>query len=119
MSIENVRLKVRVEIRKERSTKQERHSAVPVLQLKELFVGLDKMSFKFKKTGADWIINKVVTGFAKQITEIVEMNLKEQIVGQIHLALENLNAYIEVNPDLMLGLLGITIDDLEENVVWV
>ena len=91
----------------------------PVLQLQELDVRLDRVLFKFKDTGADWLLNKVVTGFSDNITEIVEANLKEQIITQFRIALQNLNSYIEVNPELFLSFLGITIEALEENVVWV
>lgn len=117
--IKNVSIVMRVECRKERIMKLGSEVTVPVLQLQQLDVSLDKVKFKFKDTGADWLLNKAVGGLSKNITEIVEVNLKEQIISQIHLALEHLNAFIEVNPELTLKVLGITIDDLEENIVWI
>jgi len=119
ITIKNVSIRLRVECRKERIMKMDSEITVPVLQLQELDVRLDQVVFKFKDTGLDWILNKIVKGFSDSITEIVELNLKEQIISQIHNALEHVNAFVEVNPELMLGVLGITIDDLEENIVWV
>lgn len=117
--IKNTSIKMRVECRKERINNKGNEITVPVLQLQELDVKLDKVKFKFKETGADWLLNKVVQGFSANITEIVEMNLREQIISQIHQVLENLNNFIEGNPEIVLKVLGITIDDLEENIVWV
>jgi hypothetical protein len=78
------------------------------------------VKLKVKDTGADWLLNKVVKGFEDNITQIMVANLNDQLREQIEdLALQNLNGYFEVNPDLMLGILGITIDDLDEKVVWV
>jgi hypothetical protein len=37
----------------------------------------------------------------------------------VDLILENLNSYFEVNPEIVLGLLGISMDDLGEHVAWV
>ena len=117
--IKNTSITMRVECRKERLMKLGAELTVPVLQLQQLDVSLYKVKFKFKDTGADWLLNKTVSGLSKNLTEIVEANVKEQIVSHIHRALEHINAFIEVNPDLMLKVLGITIDDLEENIVWV
>lgn len=117
--IRNTSIKMRVECRKERIMKLGTEVPVPVLQLQELDIGLDRVKFKFMETGADWILNKVMSGFSKNVTDILHNTLKEEIVSQIHLALEHLNAFIEVNPDLILKVLGITMDDLEENIVWV
>jgi len=119
LSVKNVFIRLRVECRKERIAKMDAEITVPVLQLQELEVRLDEVFFEFKDTGLDWILNRVVSGFSDAITEIVQLNLKEQIISQIHITLEHINAFIEVNPDLMLSVLGITIDDLEENIVWV
>ena len=77
------------------------------------------MNFRFKETGADWLLNKIVGNFTDNITKVVKDNLKDQITKSIHVALDHLNRYIEVNPDVMLKILGITLDDLEENVAWV
>jgi len=119
ISIQNVSIKIRVECRKERIQKFGNEITVPVLQCQELEVKLQKVNLSVKETGADWILNKAVKQFSKNITEAIEANLKEEIRNQIDKALENLNSYFLMNPDLMLSILGITMDDLEENVVWV
>ena len=119
LSIENVSITILVECRKERILKLGTELTVPVLQCRELEVVLEKVKFKVKDTGADWILNKAVEQFSNDLTAMVEKNLQEQIRVQVHAALENLNSYFQINPDLMLSILGITIDDLEENRVWV
>jgi hypothetical protein len=117
--VRNVSIKLRVECVKEHVKKMGSQVAVPLLQLRELDVQLEKVKLKVKDTGADWLLNKVVKGFEDSITQIMAANLVDQVKEQLNLALENLNSYFEVNPDLLLGLLGITMDDLEEKVVWV
>jgi hypothetical protein len=117
--VRNVSIKLRVECVKVYIQKMGFEVAVPVLQLRELDVQLEKVKLKVKDTGADWLLNKVVKGFEDNITQIMVANLNDQLREQIDLALQNLNGYFEVNPDLMLGILGITIDDLDEKVVWV
>ena len=77
------------------------------------------MKLKVKNTGADWLLNKVVKSFEDNITQILATNLNDQVREQMDLALSNLNGYFSVNPDLVLGVLDITMDDLEEKVVWV
>ena len=119
LAIKNASIKIRIECRKESINHLGEEVTVPVLQCQELDVGLEKVEFEFKETGADWILNKVVSNFSDAITQIVRDNLKEQFQLIVDNALETLNHYIEVNPDLMLKILGITIDDLEENVAWV
>lgn len=119
LAIKNASIKIRVECRKERISKLGEDLTIPVLQLQELEVGLEKVQFKFKETGADWLLNKVVSNFFDKITQIVKENLRKQMALSVENALETLNKYIEVNPDLMLKILGISIDDLEENVAWV
>jgi len=119
LKIQNLSIRLRVECRKERINKLETEVTVPVLYLQELDIQLEQVKVKFKDTGADWILNKITRGLRDNITEVVTMNVKEEIGEQIQVALEHLNSYIEVNPDLMLTILGITIDDLEENVIWV
>ena len=119
MTVNNVSIKLRVECRKELSIKNGLEVALPVLQLQELDVRLGSVKFRFKESGLGWFFNTIVEGFSDNITEIVEVNLKEQIVNQVHDTLEKLNSVIEGNPDLFLGILGITIVDLDENIVWV
>jgi hypothetical protein len=119
LHVRNISMRMRVECRKERVTKFGADNTVPILHLQELDIALEKVKFKVKDTGADWILNQAVKGFENHITKAVEENLKEQVKDQIRVALEHLNSYFMVNPDLLLGLLGITMDDLEENVVWV
>ena len=82
--IHNLSIKLRVECRKERIVKLGEEWMVPVLQLQELDVYLEKVNFQFKESGADWILNKVVSGFKGQITKLVEVNLKEEIISHFH-----------------------------------
>ena len=119
LSIKNASIKLRIECRKERIKKFNEEFTVPVLQLQELHVGLEQVNFRFKETGADWLLNKIISNFTNNITQLVRENMKEQISLNINEILDNLNRYIEVNPDIMLKILGITIDDLEENIAWV
>eukprot|EP00559_Dactyliosolen_fragilissimus_P009165 CAMPEP_0184872842 /NCGR_PEP_ID=MMETSP0580-20130426/41515_1 /TAXON_ID=1118495 /ORGANISM="Dactyliosolen fragilissimus" /LENGTH=968 /DNA_ID=CAMNT_0027375689 /DNA_START=1061 /DNA_END=3967 /DNA_ORIENTATION=- len=119
LAIKNASIKLRIECRKERIHKLEEEVTVPVLQLKDFEVGLEKVKFKLQETGVDWILNKVLSNFSTNITDLVKLNLKEQLLLSINGALENLNSYIEVNPDLMLKILGISLDDLEEVIAWV
>ena len=116
LHVRNISMKMRVECRKERISESE---TVPILQLQELDISIEKVKFKVKDTGADWILNQAVKSFSDQITETVETNLKEQVKDQIGAALEHLNSYFAINPDLLLSLLGIRMADLEENTVWV
>jgi len=119
LCIENMSIKLRVECKKERVVKLGNDMTVPVLQLQELAVSLENVHVAVKDTGADWLLNKTVQQFSEKITTVLQANLEEQVQLQVQNALENLNTYFVVNPELMLGLLGITMDDLDENVVWV
>ena len=119
LAVQNISIKLSVECVKGRVGKTGGEMAVPLLQLRELDVQLEKVKLKVRDTGADWLLNKVVKGFSDNITTIVASNLKEQVREQLEKALNNVNGYCEVNPDVMLGLLGITMDDLEERIVWV
>jgi hypothetical protein len=121
LSIQNISIKLRVECAKERSKKTPFGPDVstPILQLRELDVGLEKVKLKVKDTVSDWAINKVVNSFSDNITQVLEENLKEQILEQTRIGIENLNSYFLVNPDMLLSILGISMEDLEENVVWV
>ena len=92
-----------------------------ILQIQELDVGLESMDLKVKDTGfgSEWLLNRAVDVFGDNITKVVEENLKDQILEQSRIAIENLNSYFLVNPNMLLTMLGISMDDLEENVVWV
>jgi len=79
------------------------------------------MQLKVKDTGfgSDWVLNRAVKVFETNITKVVEENLRDQILEQSRGAIDNLNTYFLVNPNMLLNLLGISLEDLEENVVWV
>ena len=64
--------------------------------------------------GSDWIVNKAVTVFEDKLTEIVEINLRDQIKHQLKNLIESLNSYFLMNPTLLLNILGVSIDDLDE-----
>lgn len=123
LSLQNVSIRLRVECAKERVKKPELgiDISTPILQLRDLEVGLDKLQMTVTDTGfgSDWILNKAVEVFEDKLTEIVEANLKDQIQEQAQNVIENLNSYFLMNPSLLLNLIGISMDDLNENVVWV
>ena len=116
--IKNVSIKLRLECRKERIQRLDTEVFVPVLQVATLEVALEKIKFKFKSTGADWLLNGLVKGFREVISDVVESKTKESIVQQIEETILKCNAYLADNPDLLLNVLGIEIDDLEENIVY-
>lgn len=122
--LENVSIRLRIECAKERvkrSTNAGVDVSAPILQIQELSVELENMQLKVQDTGfgSDWLLNRAVKVFGDNITKVVEDNLRDQILEQSRAAVENLNAYFLVNPNMLLNLLGISMDDLEENVVWV
>lgn len=97
-------------------------TTVPVLQIRELDVQLEKVRLKVKDTGfgSDWLLNRAVHVFTQHITNVVEENLKEQIEEQTKKAIANINSYFAMNPKIFLNILGISMDDLDdENVLWV
>jgi hypothetical protein len=123
LSLQNVSIRLRVECAKERVKKPELgiDISTPILQLRDLEVSLDKLQMTVTDTGfgSDWILNKAVEVFEEKLTEVVEANLKDQIQEQAQNAIENLNSYFLMNPSLLLNLVGVSINDLDENVVWV
>lgn len=114
VTMENISISLRVECARERKIPD---LLAPVLLLQELDVQLENVRLKVADTGADWILNQAVAGFADNITEVVAINLKEQIERSIAEALEQLNSYFLVNPEVLLNLLGICLDDLDENPI--
>lgn len=119
LAIRNASIKIRIECKKGPIEKMGEEVYVPRLCLKELEIGLEKVKFQFKETGADWVLNKLVSNFSDKITMIVRENIQSAMTLSIENALDTMNKYIEVNPDPILKILGIDIDDLEENVAWV
>jgi hypothetical protein len=90
-----------------------------MLQLNELDVSLEKVNLRVQDTGADWLLNKIVEGFGDKFTEVMSTNLCDQLRKQVEEALHNLNSYFETNPDVLLGLLDVSLDDLDDRVVWI
>jgi hypothetical protein len=123
LSLQNISIRLRIECAKERVRKPGlcMDIVTPILQLRSLDVTLQKLTTTVKDTGfgSDWILNKAVEVFEDKITEVVESNLKDQIQEQVQNAIDSLNSYFLMNPNLFLSLLDISMDDLEENVVWV
>ena len=117
--VKNVSITLKVKVEKERLFRNGVETYRPVLQLSMFDVKLEKLKLKFMQTGADWILNAVVKGFDHQITAVVEENLKEQIMKQVHAVLEQVNGLIESNPYLLMNALGITMKDLKESIVYV
>jgi len=119
ITVKNVSITLKVEVKKQRVYRGGIETPRPVFQLSKFEIKLEKLKLEFMETGADWILNAVLKGFSHKITEIVEENLKEQIVKQVHVVLEQMNGFIDSNPDLLMHVLGITMADIEESVVCV
>eukprot|EP00536_Pseudo-nitzschia_multiseries_P014949 jgi/Psemu1/291736/fgenesh1_pg.795_\ len=92
---------------------------VPVLQLSDLDVSLEEVKLEVQDTGADWLLNKIVEGFGDRFTDIISANLCDQVRKQMGEALDSLNGYFEENPEFLLGMLDISLDDLDEMTVFV
>lgn len=92
-----------------------------ILRIQELCVELENLQLRVKDTGfgSDWLLNRAVHVFGESITRVVEENLRDQILEQCRAAVEHLNAYFLVHPNMILNLLGVSMDDLEEHVVFV
>lgn len=122
LTIQNVSIRVRVECAKERVQKTALgETFAPVLVLKDLETSLEQVKLRVRDTafGSDWLVNKAVLAFGADITKVVGENLQEQVQQQAKAALENLNSYFLVNPNMLLNLLGISMEDLDDNVIWV
>lgn len=119
ITVKNVSITLKVEVKKERVFRDGLEITRPVLQLAKFEVALEKLKLEFMQTGADWILNAVLKGLTHQITEIVQACLREQIVNQVNNLLEQVNGFIETNPEILLKALGITIADLEESIVCI
>ena len=121
--VKNVLIKLRVQCFKGYVTKsvgrKVHRTPVPVLQLSDLEVSLEQVQMVVQDTGADWLLNKIVDGFGDRFTEIISSNLCDQVRNQVEEALENINGYFEENPEVLLGVLDISIDDLDEMTVFV
>ena len=119
--VKNVLIKLRVECYKGyiRRPVGRDDVPVPVLQLSDLEVSLEQVKLEIHDTGADWLLNKIVDGFGDKFTDIISANLCEQIRKQMEEALTNINGYFEENPEVLLGVLDISLDDLDEATVFV
>ena len=119
VSLQNVSIRLRIECAKER---RKPHGESPILHLSELEVSLEKVRLKVRDTGfgSDWLLNRAVQVFTENITQVVQDNLKEQFEQQVKMAIMSINSYFAMNPNILLSILGISMDDLDtENVVWV
>ncbi|KAL7550468.1 hypothetical protein ACHAWF_013694, partial [Thalassiosira exigua] len=105
ITVKNVSITLKVEVKKERVFRGGLETSRPVFLLSSLNVELERLRLEFQETGADWILNAVLKGFSQQITDIVQDNLKQQIVKQVHTALEIANEQVAANPDLLLNIL--------------
>ncbi|KAL3918254.1 MAG: hypothetical protein SGILL_004325, partial [Bacillariaceae sp.] len=68
--VRNVSVRLRVECLKDYVFRDGRDVAVPILQLCELDVSMEKVQLRVQDTGADWLLNKIVDGFGDKFTEI-------------------------------------------------
>ncbi|KAL3796710.1 hypothetical protein HJC23_010010 [Cyclotella cryptica] len=116
LTVKNVSISLRIEAKKELVMKNGCRIERPLLQLASFDIRLEKLVISFKETGADWILNTVLKGFRDQITRVVEDNVREQIKNQVLIALEHVNGLFDTNSELLLKILGTTLDDLEERV---
>ena len=124
VSLQNLSIRLRIECAKDRVDHfhGRGRNCSPVLHLRELEVNLEKVKLRIKDTGfgSDWVLNQAVHVFQEAITKVVEENLKEQIEAQIRKTMDVANAYFASNPQVLLNLLGISMDDLDDdNIVWV
>ena len=121
--VKNVSIKLRVQCFKGYSQKKVGRKLVgipvPVLQLSDLDVSLEKVNLAVQDTGADWLLNKIVERFGDRFTEIISSNLCEQVRKQAEEALLSMNGYFAENPTVLLGVLDISLDDLDEMMVFV
>ena len=120
LTILNVSIRLRVECAKERKRKTALgETFYPVLILRELTTSLEKVDLRVKDTGygADWFVNKAVEAFSDDITKVVAENLKDQVLDQVSKALKSVNSYFLVNPEMLLTLLGVSLDDLEDHII--
>ncbi len=121
--VKNVLIRLRVQCFKGYISKQMGRKVneipVPVLQLRDLEVSLEQVRLGVRDTGADWLVNKIVEGFGDRFTEIISSNLCEQVREQVEEALVNINGYFAENPEVLLGVLDISLDDLDEMTVFV
>jgi len=119
LTIKDTSIRLKVSCHKERLIKLGKELVVPVFQLQELDLNLNKVQLVFEETGVDWMLNKMVSGLSETIKESVESNLKNEMANMINDALEHFNSFVEVNSEATLKVLGIQLDDLKENIVWV
>lgn len=113
LTVKNVCISLRVEVRKVLVRKTGRFVERPFFELATFDISLEKLAILFKDTGADWVLNTVLKGFRDQITQVVQDNVKEQIKNQVHSILDHVNGMFEANPGLLLTILGVSLDDLE------
>jgi hypothetical protein len=83
-----------------------------ILRVQELVVELEKLKLQVKDTGfgSDWLLNRAVHVFGDNITRVVEENLRDQIFLQCLSAVDHLNGYFAVHPQLLLHLLNVSMD---------
>ena len=114
ITVKNVSITLRVEVKKETIIQHGRTAFRPVLDLCKFEIRLERLKLAFRETGADWLWNALMKGFRNQITDIVQINLRENIEKQVHAVLGQLNDFVSANPHLLFNALGITMKDLEE-----
>lgn len=118
LSLQSISIRLRIECGKAKARKSPLGADVftPVFQLNDLEVSLEKLEMNITDTGfgSDWLVNKAAAVFETKLTEIVEINLKDQIKQQLTNLIESLNSYFLMNPALLLNILGVSIEDLDE-----
>lgn len=115
LSIQEALIIVRVECYKERNKNKSERSYYPVLRLRDYEFDLDGIDLRFQETGFDWFLNYAISGFREIISDLLSQNMRDQVHQQIRDSLSQVNELFMNNPDFVLGLLRIHIDDLEED----
>ena len=83
ITVKNVSITLRVEVKKEAIMLDGREAFRPVLDLSKFEIRLERLKLSFRETGADWLWNALMKGFRNQITDIVQINLRENIEKQV------------------------------------
>jgi hypothetical protein len=115
ITVKNVSITLKVEIKKKTLMLNGLKTRRPILQLSTFEIRLEKLKLGFRETGADWLWNALLKGFRHQITDVVQINLKENIKKQVRAVLAQVNEFIDANPHLLMNALGIAMKDLEES----
>lgn len=113
VAIEDASLTLLIECCKRRKSSK----YFPVLCLRDFDFDLKSIDIVFSETGYDWFLNTAILGFGKKIlSETVAENTRDVVLEKVNSTVEKLNEMFETNSAAILNLLGIHIDDLDEDI---